>query len=84
MKRKARDWLRARRSAFSALARVRPTTILEDVTVPRSELAHMVTFVNDVAARHKLQIGTFGHLGDGNLHPTFLTDEKDTGRDAPR
>ena len=68
----------ARRSAFSALARKRPTTILEDVTVPRSELARMVAFINEVAARHKLQIGTFGHLGDGNLHPTFLTNEKDT------
>ena len=22
-------------------------------------------------------IGTFGHMGDGNLHPTFLTDERD-------
>ena len=66
----------ARRSAFSALARIRPTTILEDVTVPRSEIARMVTFINKVAARHKLQIGTFGHLGDGNLHPTFLTDER--------
>src|SRR5678810_552215 len=29
----------ARRNAFSALARKRPTTILEDVTVPGSELA---------------------------------------------
>lgn len=68
----------ARRSAFSALARIRPTTILEDVTVPRSELASMVAFINEVAARHRLQIGTFGHLGDGNLHPTFLTDERNT------
>ncbi|MBK8091966.1 MAG: FAD-binding protein [Verrucomicrobiaceae bacterium] len=67
----------ARRSAFSALARVRPTTILEDVTVPRSELARMVRYISDVAARHRLQIGTFGHLGDGNLHPTFLTNERD-------
>lgn len=67
----------ARRNAFSALARVKPTTILEDVTVPRSELAHMVKFVNDTAARHRLLIGTFGHMGDGNLHPTFLTNETD-------
>lgn len=66
----------ARRSAFSALARVSPTTILEDVTVPRSELAKMVRFVDSVAAKHKLRIGTFGHMGDGNLHPTFLTDER--------
>jgi glycolate oxidase len=67
----------ARRSAFSALARQRPTTILEDVTVPRSELAAMVAFIAATAAAHALQIGTFGHMGDGNLHPTFLTDERD-------
>jgi len=69
--------LTARRSAFSALARVRPTTILEDVTVPRSELAGMVRFIADAAAKHRLLIGTFGHMGDGNLHPTFLADERD-------
>jgi glycolate oxidase len=67
----------ARRSAFAALARVAPTTILEDVTVPRSELAGMVRFIQDVGERHHLKIGIFGHMGDGNLHPTFLTNEKD-------
>ena len=67
----------ARRSAFSALARVRPTTILEDVTVPRSHLAEMVTFIAALAKEHHLTCGTFGHMGDGNLHPTFLTDERD-------
>ncbi len=67
----------ARRSAFSALARVRPTTILEDVTVPRDKLAEMVGFIAEVAKKHRLLVGTFGHMGDGNLHPTFLTDERD-------
>jgi len=66
----------ARRSAFSALARVSPTTILEDATVPRSELARMIRFVEAVAKKYRLKIGTFGHMGDGNLHPTFLTDER--------
>jgi glycolate oxidase len=68
----------ARRSAFSALARVAPTTILEDVTVPRSELAGMVAFIQALGKRHNLKIGVFGHMGDGNLHPTFLTNEKNT------
>jgi glycolate oxidase len=67
----------ARRNAFAALARRRPTTILEDVTVPRSELAAMVAYIAETAAHFNLQIGTFGHMGDGNLHPTFLTDERD-------
>jgi glycolate oxidase len=66
----------ARRAAFSALARVAPTTILEDVTVPRSELAAMIRFVAATARQYRLRCGTFGHLGDGNLHPTFLTDER--------
>ena len=66
----------ARRSAFAALARVAPTTILEDATVPRSELAKMVRFVAAVAKKYQLKIGVFGHMGDGNLHPTFLTDER--------
>ncbi len=67
----------ARRSAFSALARLRPTTILEDVTVPRSELASMIRAVEIIAQKHALTIATFGHFGDGNLHPTILTDERD-------
>src|SRR5581483_11127404 len=67
----------ARRSAFSALARMKPTTILEDATVPRSELAKMIRFVGQTALKHRLDIATFGHFGDGNLHPTFLTNERD-------
>jgi len=66
----------ARRAAFSSLARIAPTVILEDATVPRSELARMVKFIQETAARHSLKVGTFGHMGDGNLHPTFLTNER--------
>ncbi len=66
----------ARRSAFASLARVAPTTILEDITVPRSRLAEMVAVIQKVAVDYQVRIGTFGHMGDGNLHPTFLTNEK--------
>lgn len=67
----------ARRSAFSALARRRPTTILEDATVPRSELPKMIEKVNEASRKFNLTFGNFGHAGDGNLHPTCLTDERD-------
>ncbi|MFO1442326.1 glycolate oxidase subunit GlcD [Bacillus sp. Bva_UNVM-123] len=66
----------ARRAALSALARLRPTTILEDATVPRSEIANMVKAINDIAEKYNLWICTFGHAGDGNLHPTCLTDSR--------
>lgn len=67
----------ARRSAFSALARRRHTAILEDATVPRSELPLMMERVAEAAKRFDLMFGNFGHAGDGNLHPTCLTDERD-------
>ncbi|WP_274364327.1 FAD-linked oxidase C-terminal domain-containing protein [Paenibacillus thermotolerans] len=69
--------LTARRSAFTALARLRPTTILEDATVPRSKIADMVLEINRIAEKHRVQICTFGHAGDGNLHPTATTDARD-------
>lgn len=67
----------ARRSAFASLARIRPTTILEDATVPRSNLAILVEKIDVIAKKYNLQIGNFGHAGDGNMHPTCLTDERD-------
>jgi glycolate oxidase len=67
----------ARRTAFAALARIKPTTILEDVTVPRSELAGVVRYIQQVADDLNLEVANFGHMGDGNLHPTFLTNETD-------
>src|SRR5687768_4130863 len=39
----------------------------------------MVSFIAETAATFNIQIGTFGHMGDGNLHPTFLADERDAG-----
>ncbi|WP_163102143.1 glycolate oxidase subunit GlcD [Peribacillus alkalitolerans] len=67
----------ARRNALSALARLKPTTILEDATVPRSEIAKMVTAINQIAEKYMVKICTFGHAGDGNLHPTCPTDVRD-------
>jgi glycolate oxidase len=66
----------ARRTALSALARLKPTTILEDATVPRSEIAKMVHAINEIAKKYNLEICTFGHAGDGNLHPTCPTDSR--------
>ncbi|MBE3587532.1 MAG: FAD-binding protein [Thermoanaerobacteraceae bacterium] len=68
----------ARRAALPALAQRKPTTILEDATVPRSKITEMLLAVEEIGKRHNLIIGTFGHAGDGNLHPTILAD----GRNA--
>lgn len=76
---KERDLLFAgRRVALNALASVRPNLILEDATVMRSKLPDMVRGITEIAEKHDVQVGIFGHAGDGNLHPTFLLDMKDS------
>lgn len=67
----------ARRSALSALAKLKPTLVLEDATVPRSRIPEMIRALQEISRTHDLTIGTFGHAGDGNLHPTILTDRRD-------
>jgi len=67
----------ARRDALPALARLKPTTVLEDATVPRSKVPEMAKAIEDIGKKYDLTIGTFGHAGDGNLHPTILTDKRD-------
>ncbi len=66
----------ARRAALSALSRIRPTTVLEDATVPRSKVPAMIDSIDEISRKFDLQIGVFGHAGDGNLHPTILTDRR--------
>jgi len=66
----------ARRKALPALARRRPTIVLEDATVPRSKIPAMIQTVNEIAKKYDLLVGTFGHAGDGNLHPSILCDRR--------
>lgn len=51
--------------------------MLEDATVPRSKIPAMLEALDAIAARHRVTIGTFGHAGDGNLHPSILCDRRD-------
>jgi glycolate oxidase len=71
------DWLRqARRAAHYALERIGEVR-MEDVGVPRSRVADMLREIERVGAKHGVRIGTFGHAGDGNLHPDLVFDRGD-------
>lgn len=63
--------LAARRMALPALEKL-GTTLLDDVAVPKAALAEMFARCERAALRHSVTIGTFGHAGDGNLHPTIV------------
>ncbi len=68
--------LGARRMAILAMEAT-GDWLLDDVAVPRSRLAEAMVRIQDVAARHDVTICTFGHAGDGNLHPTIVTERGD-------
>jgi glycolate oxidase len=68
----------ARRAAFSVMARLRPTVVMEDATVPVSNLPKMIRKVKESADRHGVKIGVVAHAGDGNLHPLIAFDKRDT------
>jgi glycolate oxidase len=71
------DWLRqARRAAHYALERIGEVR-MEDVGVPRSKVPDMLRAIEAIAAKHDVRIGTFGHAGDGNLHPDLVFERGD-------
>ncbi len=69
-------WM-ARRAAFGAVARMRPTCVIEDATVPVSYLTSAIKKVIEISERNRVQIAVLAHAGDGNLHPLVLCDERD-------
>ncbi|MGB1824142.1 MAG: FAD-linked oxidase C-terminal domain-containing protein, partial [Ilumatobacteraceae bacterium] len=52
--------------------------LLDDIAVPRSRLAEALGRIEDISAHREVSICTFGHAGDGNLHPTIITERGDT------
>ncbi|HZO94027.1 MAG TPA: FAD-linked oxidase C-terminal domain-containing protein [Candidatus Baltobacteraceae bacterium] len=67
----------ARRGISPALARRRRNKLGEDICVPPRAIPEIVRRVRAIAARERLEIPLFGHIGDGNLHPNILCDRRD-------
>lgn len=63
-----------RRGISSAVAALAPNRIGEDISVPRAAFPQIVKRLRAIAADYDLLIAIFGHAGDGNLHPSILTD----------
>ncbi|MDQ1131291.1 FAD-binding oxidoreductase [Microbacterium sp. SORGH_AS_0888] len=63
--------LRIRRSMHPAMERL-GTTLIEDVSVPRSALPAMFAEIARIEREHGVAIPTVAHAGDGNLHPNFV------------
>lgn len=76
----------ARRSGFSAIFSYAPTILAEDVAVPPKRLPELISRIKEIEKKYGLTIVLIGHAGDGNLHPSILTDvsNKDHYKKAQR
>jgi glycolate oxidase len=75
---RAKMW-QARKEAFGALGRVRPSYYIVDTVVPRSKLVEVMGQISAIADRYELLLGNVFHAGDGNLHPNILFDAREPG-----
>ncbi|HEY63909.1 MAG TPA: FAD-binding protein [Caldilineae bacterium] len=71
-----RLWI-ARRSVSPALALIKPSRLTEDIVVPRSKIPAMIRRIQAIAREYDVMIPTFGHIGDGNVHPDIMCDRRD-------
>ena len=65
----------ARRVIIDALNHESPVNHMEDVVVPRANIAVLLKGIKEIAARHEVRIICFGHVGDGNVHVNVLKDD---------
>ncbi|QHT47716.1 FAD-binding protein [Bacillus sp. SB49] len=67
----------ARKQVSPAIAKIKPTKVSEDATVPRSKIPDFIDRLHTIKEKYQVEVVAFGHAGDGNLHPNVLCDKRD-------
>jgi glycolate oxidase len=70
---RAKFWA-GRKAAFPAVGRVTPDYYCMDGTIPRHQLAHVLSRMREMAEHYQLGVANVFHAGDGNLHPLIMYD----------
>lgn len=70
---------KGRKTAFGAIARIKPNYYLHDTVVPRRHLPAVLAAVYEIVERYDLQVLNVFHAGDGNLHPLIVFDKREPG-----
>ncbi len=70
---------KGRKTAFGAIARIKPNYYLHDTVIPRTKLVEVLEAVYEIAERHDLLVMNVFHAGDGNLHPLLVYDAREPG-----
>ncbi|MEU8226612.1 FAD-linked oxidase C-terminal domain-containing protein [Kribbella sp. NPDC048915] len=77
----SRMLLEARRLVNASLEPL-GTTLVDDVSVPRSQLVTLLRGIAEISAKYDVLICCPGHVGDGNMHPTVVFDRNDAAAEA--
>lgn len=68
----------ARGGLVPAMSRLQPgyrlMPLVEDFGVPISHIPDTIREIQEIGKKHGFPVATFGHIGDGNLHATFIMD----------
>jgi len=70
---------KGRKSAFGAIARIKPDYYLHDTVVPRSKLVEVLRAIYSIIDERDLIVLNVFHAGDGNLHPIIVYDSREPG-----
>ena len=70
---------KGRKTAFGAVARIKPNYYLHDTVVPRRHLPDVLDEIYRIVDRHELLVLNVFHAGDGNLHPLLVFDKREPG-----
>ncbi|NHZ65190.1 FAD-linked oxidase C-terminal domain-containing protein [Massilia genomosp. 1] len=68
-----------RKNAFPAAGRISPDYYCMDGTIPRKNLAQVLTGIAQMELTYGLRCANVFHAGDGNLHPLILFDANQPG-----
>ena len=71
---------KGRKSAFPAMGRIAPDYYCMDGTIPRRQLAHVLTRIAELSTEYGLPVANVFHAGDGNLHPLIAYDANDAAQ----
>src|SRR5512137_245593 len=70
----------ARQGVVASLSKVergsRMQSIMDDPGIPITKIPEAITEINKISEKHHIPINTFGHIGDGNIHPIIISDPR--------
>jgi glycolate oxidase len=68
-----------RKNAFPACGRISPDYYCMDGTIPRKQLGHVLTRIEEMVGVYGLRCANVFHAGDGNMHPLIMFDANKPG-----